>query len=228
MPSINDCEAYGDVFDRPQVFAPGFIYEFSVRGASAADRYAERVNGDGQWIFEYWSIYEDGYDSHQNLRIGSTNAILEPSTFTIYIFFRLYIWSDRSWIQTNTVASIAKQIRNVAITPTPEANYYGWLAITQQVHTSSGISARSNGKFYAGIFADKVWGRIQNGLSSTLKRTSNALSGQDSDFVRTIFYYQTDKNLMWRTISKMCSFHFHKPCCNPGEELFFYFIFWRS
>ena len=118
VPDLTGCRVSG--LDGAIEFTAGTYHYFFVEGVSASDTYDELVPGDGRWVPAYWSMKKDASSGETLWRIRSLSGIYNrEASYTIYIYYRLYIWDGEEWRFSGTTSYLPYYFRAARITPTP-------------------------------------------------------------------------------------------------------------
>ena len=103
VPDVNTCTVIG--LEEPKEFPPGKYHSFIANGVSVGAVYETRVIGDGMWLGEYWSFDKDGTDPHREWELGTEDGI-DPGTYNLYVWYRLFKWDGEYWKPTSVIQSI--------------------------------------------------------------------------------------------------------------------------
>ena len=111
--------------------AEGVSHFFTVYGASASEKYGPHlVAGDGKWSPLPWTGTEGeapALDDDERLALDAKEMTLKSPTglygparnLIIYLHFRLFIFDGSQWVPTETISTIAQNVKVASITPTP-------------------------------------------------------------------------------------------------------------
>ena len=124
IPPKEDCFVSG--LDGDILFIGNASHFFTPKGVSAEDYVETLIPGDGKWEPVYWS--ESKRPTEAQKKYPSKNGFwsikvkgsqLPQGTYTIYVFFRLSLWSGDAFLPTERTEFLPVQFRAVSVKPTP-------------------------------------------------------------------------------------------------------------
>lgn len=117
VPNVTDSVVKG--LDSALAFYPNTFYPFEVIGAGTTN--SNPGEGDVKWEPLYWSTSENPSDKakHSTWKIGSTKGISKAETYSLYVFFQKWVYTNGEWTETDTISSARYQFSSLELTATP-------------------------------------------------------------------------------------------------------------